>query len=89
MNIWLQKIRKPIFSKPKSSNKERVNMKKIVSAIKIISLILVVSCAMMCMTACGKVVNIKINDMGVITEAEANTGMTIQKILDESCIKLS
>ena len=64
-------------------------MKKIVSAIKIISLILVVSCAMMCMTACGKAVNIKINDMGVITEAEANTGMTIQKILDEAGIKLS
>ncbi len=62
--------------------------KKTVSAVRIISLVLAMCCVMMCMTACGKDVNITINDMGVITEAEANTGMTIQEILDEAGISL-
>ncbi len=61
---------------------------KSISAVKVISLLLAMCCVMMCMTACGKDVTVKINDNAVITEVDANTGMTVSQILEEAGIAL-
>lgn len=49
---------------------------------------LAICSVMFCMTACGQDVTVKINDAGVITEADANTDMTVKEILDEAGISL-
>lgn len=61
---------------------------KLKHTVKIVSMLLALCCVFMCMTACGTDVKVKINDNGVITEADANTGMTIKEILDDAGIKL-
>ncbi len=61
-------------------------MKK--KSLKVIALVLAVCSVMFCMTACGKDVKVKINDAGVITEADANTGMTIKEVLEKAGVSL-
>lgn len=62
--------------------------RKSVSAVSIIALVIAMCSMMFCMTACGKDVTVKINDAGVVTEADANTGMTVKEILENAQISL-
>lgn len=62
--------------------------RKSVSAVSIVALVIAMCSMMFCMTACGKDVTIKINDAGVVTEADANTGMTVKEILENAGISL-
>lgn len=62
--------------------------RKPISVICVISLCLALCSAMFFMTACGKDVKVKINDSGVLTEAEANTDMTVAEILKNAGISL-
>ncbi len=62
--------------------------RKPISVICVISLCLALCSTMFFMTACGKDVKVKINDSGVLTEAEANTDMTVAEILKNAGISL-
>lgn len=62
--------------------------RKSVSAVSIIALVIAICSMVLCMTACGKDVQVKINDAGVVTEADANTDMTVKEILEKAGISL-
>lgn len=61
---------------------------KSVSIVKLIALMIAMCSMVFCMTACGNDVKININDAGVVTEADANTGMTIKEILEKAGVTL-
>ncbi len=56
--------------------------------LSVVAFVLAICGVMFCMTACGQNVKVKINDAGVITEADANTDMTVKEILDKAGISL-
>ncbi|MDD6645519.1 MAG: G5 domain-containing protein [Oscillospiraceae bacterium] len=62
--------------------------RRIVSVLGAFALVFAICSAMFFMTGCGKDVKIKINDTGVTTEADANTGMTIEEILENAGVTL-
>lgn len=62
--------------------------RRIMTVIGAVTLVIVICGTMLCMTGCGKDVKIEINDAGVITEADANTNMTVKEILDNAGISL-
>lgn len=62
--------------------------RKPISVISIISLCIALCSVMFFMTACGKDVKVKINDSGVLTQADANTDMTVEEILKKAGISL-
>ena len=61
---------------------------KFVSIVKLIALMIAMCSMILCMTACGKDVKININDAGVVTEADANTDMTVKEILEKAGVTL-
>lgn len=61
---------------------------KAVSIISVATLVIILCGVMLCMTACGKDVTVKVNDLGVTTEVDANTEMTVQEVLDKAEITL-
>lgn len=62
--------------------------RKQISVLGVIALVIAICSTMLCMTACGKDVKVKINDSGVTTEADANTDLTIKEILDKAGVTL-